>query len=247
MAGEFHAKRWRASGIVRNWGGDVESEGMRSLGCQILLCAALVARPALAATTLSFEVLDDGNRPLRGVILSVEGDGSTSAPTDIAGKTYIAVSHDVQPGETILLVLVSAPPRAPRKLTFFQPWNGRAIAPKPPSAIEVILGIPGNLEALENPRVVDALAHAVVSQIPELTYKRNKQSEEKRGIGVIPRHEAAADSLRIISEQAGFDPVRLDATIRMLHQKYDLKSGMSRYVADVPTDAAVMARGHAHI
>ncbi len=230
-----------------NWGGDVESEGMRFLGRQILLCAAFLALPAFAATTLSFEVLDDGNRPLRGVILSVEGDGSTSAPTDIAGKTYIAVNHDVQPGETILLVLVSAPPRAPRKLTFFQPWNGRAIAPKPPSSIEVILGIPGNLAALENPRVVEALAHAVVVQIPELTYKRNAKSEEERDLKIIPRHAAAADSLRIVSDQTGFDPVKLDATIRMLHQKYDLKSGMSRYVADVPTDAAEMARGHAHI
>lgn len=94
-------------------------------------------KAAQCATTVYLQVSDVHDQPMSGVILSTKTTGSTSPPSDVAGKTQITLNGSVQPGDAVVLVLV----RAPRPgMRFYTPWEGFATVPKPSDAIPVVLG-----------------------------------------------------------------------------------------------------------
>lgn len=72
-----------------------------------LLVLIAASFPA-ASQSVALYVSDYNNAPIPGAILSTKGNGSTSAPTDIAGKTRVACPG-TQPGDRLELSLVRAP------------------------------------------------------------------------------------------------------------------------------------------
>ncbi|MEK7409578.1 MAG: hypothetical protein AAB225_31310, partial [Acidobacteriota bacterium] len=74
---------------------------------------------------LVLHVKDPRERPLPGVVLATEGDGSTGPPTDRAGKTRIRLAPATRPGARVSLQIVGAP----KDLVFLSPWDARATVP----------------------------------------------------------------------------------------------------------------------
>src|SRR5215469_8627039 len=53
-------------------------------------------------------VSDVKDRPIEGVKIATEGDGSTGPPTDVAGKTRIRLAAATRPGTRVTLQIVGA-------------------------------------------------------------------------------------------------------------------------------------------
>ncbi|MBV8832674.1 MAG: hypothetical protein JO108_26025 [Acidobacteriaceae bacterium] len=106
---------------------------------------------------LPVQVSDAADRPVPHVILSAKGDSTTSAPTDKSGKTHIALPATFSPGSQVALVLVESPSPQYR---FLSPWEGRAVVPAH-DAVEIVLGVPGDPGALNNPQVRQSLRNAI--------------------------------------------------------------------------------------
>ena len=125
----------------------------------LALCLALLSLPTPSVTVISFQVSDSHDHPLAGVILSTKDSSTISAPTDGAGKTELRIPARLQPGSTLLLVLVSAPDR---DLQFLAPWEGHGTVPQQPRSIEVVLGklkdAATDSAVLKNEKVLYALA-----------------------------------------------------------------------------------------
>src|SRR5271170_4025426 len=119
-----------------------------------LICTCVLS--SARSQTVPIQVSDYHERPIPGTILSGKGPGtSTSRPTDLAGKTQIIAPPGAQPGDPLPLTLVKAPNP---NMVIMSPFEGRAIIPRSPWFIEVILGEPGNTWALRDERVVSTWA-----------------------------------------------------------------------------------------
>lgn len=170
------------------------------------LLVLLVFLHSAASQTVALYVSNYRNSPIKDVILSTKVGGSTSAPTDIAGKTRVVLPPGIQPGDSLDLSLVSAPDK---KMRIVSPWSGRATVPKSTGFIEIVLGVPGDQLALQDPRVVASWAKAIVlandndvSAVGPSDAKRNK-------------------TLQTFSEKAGFTPEQIDSSIRKLAKSGD--------------------------
>lgn len=174
------------------------------------LFALLLAltHPAIAATTLMLQVSDLHDRPLANVIVSAKANSATSAPTDIAGKTRIELSEDIQPGQTVGLILVKAPFK---DLRFFSPWEGFAIVPMANQAITIVLGVLGDKAALMNPNVVSTMAEKIASETRTIG-ELYKDAAGRTG----SRPSASKIALKAVSGQYDLDPVEVDQAIRAL-------------------------------
>jgi hypothetical protein len=62
-----------------------------------------------ASQTVALYVSDYHSAPIKGAIISTKGNGSTSPPSDIAGKTRVVLPSRTQPGDPVDLSLVTAP------------------------------------------------------------------------------------------------------------------------------------------
>jgi hypothetical protein len=164
------------------------------LGTAVIFFVCVTAR----AQTVAIQVSDLQDRPIRGVVLSVSGNGSTSPATDIAGKTQIVAPAGTQPGDDVVLILVRKP--APN-LIFFSPWEGRATVPKPQGFVGVVLGLRGDRTALANPKVVSSITAAI--------------NAENDSPGVVGTSQKERDeTLKAVARKAGFEGVELDSAIR---------------------------------
>jgi len=198
---------------------------------RLVLCGMACGLSVSAATVLTIQVSNYSEVPIRGVILSSKFSSSTSAPSDVAGKTQIVLAQDVQPGDQVPLVLVQAP--SP-KLRIFAPFEGRAIVPKQ-FFIEVVLGEPGDRLALKNENVLESLAGAINS---EAIKRPNTPLPE--GVKGGPSLEFNfASSLKQVAGAVGVEPKELDAAIRKLARNKQPKKhmeGIVRYDAAVRED-----------
>lgn len=106
--------------------------GLAVLGIWGLVCAQ--------QRTLSVYVIDIYREPIEGVVLSTQGDGSQSDPTDNSGRTHIALPVGTKANDVVFLQLV-------RGLTLNTNWEilggERALVPpfddKPSSFVTVML------------------------------------------------------------------------------------------------------------
>src|ERR1019366_5196257 len=110
---------------------------------------------------VAVQVFDLHDRPLKNIVLSVGGNGSTTPPTDVAGKTQIILPEGTKPGDTVVLILVRAP--SPNFI-LFSPWEGRAVVPNPQAFIAVVIGVRGDAAALRNTSVQASMLTAAVSE-----------------------------------------------------------------------------------
>ena len=165
----------------------------------VLLHTLLLACCSIAAESqaIPIHVSDLRDRPITGAVLSAKNGGSTSAPSDIAGKTQVQLPQGLQVGDELALVLVRS---KPTNLQFYSPWQGRATVPKPPGFIEVVLGVLGDIAALENPEVVASIAGEID--------KLNKSSS-----GEFQELEM---NRRIVSMMSGFKAEQIDSAVRRL-------------------------------
>ena len=182
----------------------------------------LLAFPRSAASqTVALYVSNYRNSPIQGVILSTKSDGSTSAPTDVAGKTRVVLPSGIQPGDSLDLSLVSAPDK---KMRIVSPWSGRATVPKSTGFIDIVLGVPGDQLALKDPRVVASWANAIVLA--------NENDTTLAG----PSDAKRSKTLRTFSEKAGFAPEQIDSSIRKLANSGDpgQHSAATAYLSQYP-------------
>ena len=204
-----------------------QMEDIRTVARLIFSCCVFPLL-ASAGTILTIQVSTTKDLPIQGVILSSKVGSSTSAPTDVAGKTQIVLTQEVQPGDQVPLVLVHAP--SPN-LIMFAPFEGRAVIPKLFN-VEVVLATRGDLQALTDKRVVVSLAAAVNSGA-----KNSQGSASPTDVWT---------SLQSVSKATGIDPLKLDTAIRGMAAKHTPDKAFSDlhgYVATLPASQAA-AFGH---
>ena len=136
---------------------------MRRILVRRITFAALISTCLIRlaqAQRVPIQVSDYQERPIQGAILSGKGPGtSTSAPTDLSGKTQVIPPPGAQPGDPLSLSLVKAPNS---KMIIMSPFEGHATVPKSPWFVEVILGEPGDSWALKDERVVSTWAFTLI-------------------------------------------------------------------------------------
>lgn len=184
----------------------------------VLLNALLLGCCSIAAEsqTIAIQVSDLHDRPIVGTILSTKADGSTSAPTDIAGKTRVHLPAGIQAGDELALVLVKS---NPTNLSFLSPWQGRVIVPKFSGFIEVVLGTNGDRAALHNPKVMSSLAAEIERQNKKLSPGNLEQRKR---------------NLETVSKEAGFKAADVDASIRALANDPKQRMFYEPYVKNYP-------------
>jgi hypothetical protein len=163
--------------------------------------------------TIPIQVSDLRDHPIAGAILSTKANGSTSDPTDRAGKTRVVLPTGLVAGDELALVLVN-----PANLRFLSPWQGRAIVPKSSGFIEIVLGRIGDRAALSNPKVISSLATEIE--------KHNRLSPDNL--------EKRKQTLQTVSEEAGFKAADVDAAIRALANDSKHRMLFEAYVKDYP-------------
>ena len=155
---------------------------------------------------LVVHVANPQERPIRGVVLSTKGDGSTGPATDDAGKTRIRLAPDTKPGSWVSLQIVVTPEN--QDLVFVSPWNGRA--PVPPfvneseNFIPVVLIARGSKQLLQNPKI---LAERINVELSPKT-ATEEMTEERR-----------LEALALIASEYGLDGREIDLAIRSWGEK----------------------------
>jgi hypothetical protein len=196
----------------------------------LLIDALMLASCSLLADsqTIAIQVSNPQDRPIRGAILGTKGNGSTSSPTDVAGKTQIVPEQGTHAGDVLFLILVSAPLKNPQ---IFSPWEGRAVVPNPQGFIDVIVGEHGDRAVLRNSKVTWAILAAI----------DNLNATAGWGTGRNSKYFDYQVARRRIASDSGFEPAEVDAAIRSLaeettdkHQRKVAK----RYLEDYPTPLA---------
>jgi hypothetical protein len=81
------------------------------VGWSLLFVLGLTATADAEKGVLILHVKDTSGRPIAGVRISTEGDGSIGPPTDRAGKTRIRLAPQTQPGHQVTLQVVASPPQ----------------------------------------------------------------------------------------------------------------------------------------
>ena len=185
--------------------------------------AALISTcliPSASSQNVEIQVSDYHERPIQGAILSGKASGtSTSKPTDLAGKTQIIPPPAAQPGDPLPLTLVKAPNP---KMIIMSPFEGRAIIPRRPWFIEVILGEPGDTWALKDERVVSSWAITLLEAYKE----SHVQVDDSHGSKPPVSPEVALSNL---ASAAGFTSEQIDHAIHSMYN--DTENANRRAVA----------------
>jgi hypothetical protein len=169
----------------------------------------------LHAQSLPIEVLDVHDHPLKDSVLTAGGNGSTSSPSDIAGKTQILLPQGTKPGDSVVLILV----RPGKPSMMFSPWEGRATVPTPPGFVTVVVGPRGDLAALQNNEVLAAMLSSIVAKNDKFAQdyvnwgepagRAKDTARQQRILGTV-----YAATLQSVSNEAGFDAHTVDAALR---------------------------------
>jgi tetratricopeptide (TPR) repeat protein len=146
-------------------------------------------------------------QPISGVVLSTTGASSTSAPTDVAGKTRIQLAPQTRPGVEVTLQIV----RAPQDLVFISPWNQRitirSFEDESQNVSEVVLVVRGSRALLEYPQAQLAMAQKV------------NDANAVKVSGEQPTEEQLQVNLAGVAKSYGLKPEEVDRAIRSLNKK----------------------------
>lgn len=176
----------------------------------------LLMSPLLQAQGLPIEVLDVHDHPLKSSVLTVGGNGSTSSPSDIAGKTQLLLPQGTKPGDSVVLILV----RPGKPSMMFSPWEGRTIVPTPPGFVTVVVGTQGNLAALQNNKVLAGMLSSIVVKNDRIAQEQERWGEAAGKTGSTSEEQQRffkmeqAATLQSVSNEAGFDAHTLDTALR---------------------------------
>jgi len=178
--------------------------------CWIFSVAALATGVLWAEQgILVLHVKDPQGRPLAGVQLATEGDGSTSPLTDRAGKTRLRLAAQTPEGAWLTLMVV----RAPRDLVFVSPWNQRVVVPpfthETDNYVPIILANRGDRLMLESGAAIMAMAASINQVISPKTPDALSPEEQKRR------------ALEEVSRAFGLPESEIDQAIRAWGQKTD--------------------------
>ena len=158
---------------------------------------------------LVLHVKDPQGKPLAGVQLATEGDGSTSPLTDRAGKTRVRLAPQTPAGAWVTLQVV----RAPADLVFISPWNQRAIVPRfeneTDNYVPLILAHRGDRTMLESGAALIAMAASINKEISPKTPEAPSPEDQKRR------------ALEQVARSFGLPVEDIDKAIRAWGQKTD--------------------------
>lgn len=121
-----------------------------ALAVTVLLSSVLRAEKDV----LVLSVVDQNGKPLVGVSISTQGDGS-SGQSDQNGKIRLVLPKDTPAGTSLGLVLT-----APANLAILSPWNRRTVVPlyvPGTEVVEVVVCSQQCHDLIKNPKLVGAL------------------------------------------------------------------------------------------
>ena len=173
-----------------------------------LLSVALCSAVAWAEQgVLVLHVKDPQGKPLAGVQLATEGDGSPSGLTDRAGKTRLRLAPQTRAGAWVTLQIV----RTPRDVVFISPWNQRALVPpfenETDNYVPITLASRGDRTMLESGTALMAMAASINKVISPKTPEAPSPEEQKRR------------ALEEVSRSFGLPVADIDKAIRAWGQK----------------------------
>ncbi len=141
----------------------------------LFACGVVLAEQGI----LVVHVSNAQERPIKGVVLSTRGDGSTGPPTTREGKTRIVLAPDTKPGDWVSLQVVTGP----GDLVFVSPWDSRVIVPpfenESDNFASIVLAERGDRALLENPKPLAARINAELypkSMSEEITEERRQEA-----------------------------------------------------------------------
>ncbi len=169
------------------------------LKCILLLVAGCLGLPAEDAV-LVVNVKNPQGRPIAGVQLSTEGDGSIGPPTDRAGKTRIRLAPQTRVKSSVSLLIVE-----PNNLVFISPWDNRAQVPSYENETEnfvpVVLAKRNDRALLENGTALIAIAAQInkasapaaatpsaVTVAPVPTNRGNSKEQQKEALAQVAKN-----------------------------------------------------------
>ena len=171
-----------------------------------LTLAAMCGLALAEQGILVVHVSDPQERPIEGVTLATQGDGSTGAPTNRQGRTRIKLAAQTRAKTWVTLQVVQ-----PQNLVFISPWNERVQVPpfenESENFVPVVLIERGNRLALESGQALVAM-----------TAKVNEANSIKAamGPGNARRDQAALEE---VAREFGLAPDEVDSAIRAWGKK----------------------------
>ena len=128
-------------------------------------------------------VSDPEQRPVRGLVIGVEGLGTSSVTGD-DGKAALTLSPSVQAGDPVTLVILHSPPG--KDYSIVSPWGGRAVVPivSSDAVVEVIVVQRGDRAALESGTVLASLA-AKINQPRRSASDAQGNTGEQRHLAIL--------------------------------------------------------------
>src|ERR1700730_8859249 len=215
--------------------------------CLVLVVTSSIGIAAAQTRKVVVRVLDGGSRPVRGVRLRQRSNGILSAPSDQKGITWINVSAEVKPGQSIGIEIVGS---GPQKWILVSPSDDnitvRSFDSSEESVTPIVVINRNDPNILISGRVLYASARRMVRQLkPEEAARflssRQRQAAleaEARRLGVRPSDLSKA--LTLWAEKAK-DPYekgiaylyqeRFPEASELLRKSFDLRSGETFDVA----------------
>ena len=155
---------------------------------------------------LVVHVSDPQDRPIQGVSLATQGDGSTGAPTSGQGRTRIRLAAQTRAKTWVTLQVVR-----PQDLVFISPWDKRVQVPpfenESENFVPVVLIERGNRLALENGQAVAAIAARV------------NERNSINAVGATENPKSNQTALEEVAREFGLAPDDVDRAIRAWGKK----------------------------
>ena len=187
---------------------------MRLLRLSAVLSLALLLwwQPARAEEgILVLRVADAHYHPVDGLVLSTQGDGSTSPPTDTAGKTRLRLAPQTKSGQWVSLSLQIARQPSGVEWVMISPWDWRARVPafenENENFVPIVVVKKADRAMLESGDALRAItASLLAAQSPKAGEKELSEAQRQQVLG-----EQAA--------RFGLSPQEVDQAIRACGEK----------------------------
>ena len=167
-------------------------------------CVGIAAICGLAFAeqgVLVVHVSDPRDRPIQGVSLATQGDGSTGAPTSGQGRTRIRLAAQTRPKTWVTLQVIR-----PQDLVFISPWDKRVQVPpfenESENFVPVVLIERGNRLALESGQALVAIAARV------------NEKNSIKAVGTTENPKSNQTALEEVAHEFGLAPDDVDRAIR---------------------------------
>ena len=163
--------------------------------------------PPLAAEQgiLRLFIVDTGEQPIPGVVLTCQGPGGTTPVTTTVGKTRLRLASSTAPGDWLALQILDA--ASGGSWVFISPWNGRVLVPPFEEAAEnylpLVLAKRSDRAMLEDSGALAAITASIIEEVQRKSRAYDKITAEQRQ--------------RILDDQAaqfGLPPEEVDEAIR---------------------------------